>query len=478
MSFKYHWARFEPTQFCSKSWNLEIAPTRAEAGGAAAAHVASSMLDGKPAGIWSFSSVQTVDWHPQVLLFAAITLQLHFGAQFVNSRSNAIRLQRNGFLLTLENPSVSDFEIPDLHVRSQRHGITKLGTLRSTYPVISAVNGEGQNMERTHLRHYVLILPLEWTADIRLCSIELLPICTMSSSPVGEYWSTTGQFRPVGAQTFTERLRQTTQRKVELQGLAMSYHLDVPMSTSKFRSSNITPSHQPCPSKQYHHHMCNSPNPDQHSADLKSALQVSMLIFKMACMHIWTNRIRPQTIHSHALGSSPMPSAGTNAGQQLLREEQSSAAMPKSWHSCTGVKILWPQVLIEKKHNKTNIFISFMMYCNYTAHITQLWTPRSTQLAEDSSYGHRSSGMHHASHCSLNSCTSWNNEAEFAWSSNAFPELTSWSNYSREKLCKNQMKNDENLRSPTGQAIVAQIGLQECDTLQSLQFFTGKAASS
>ena len=117
--------------------------------GAAAAHVASSLLDGKPAGIWSFSSVQTVDWHPQVLLFAAITLQLHFGAQFVNSRSNAIRLQRNGFLLTLENPSVSDFEIPDLHVRSQRHGITKLGTLRSTYPVISAVNGEGQNMERT-----------------------------------------------------------------------------------------------------------------------------------------------------------------------------------------------------------------------------------------------------------------------------------------------------------------------------------------
>ena len=184
-----------------------------------------------------------------------------------------------------------------------------------------------------------------------------------------------GQLEP---KTFTERLRQTTQRKVELQGLAMSYHLDVPMSTSKFRSSNITPSHQPCPSKQYHHHMCNSPNPDQHSADLKSALQVSMLIFKMACMHIWTNRIRPQTIHSHALGSSPMPSAGTNAGQQLLREEQSSAAMPKSWHSCTGVKILWPQVLIEKKNNETNIFIkwSYPSWCTvitlHTSHSCEL----------------------------------------------------------------------------------------------------------
>lgn len=176
------------------------------------------------------------------------------------------------------------------------------------------------------------------------------------------------------AQTFTERLRQTTQRKVELQGLAMSYHLDVPMSTSKFRSSNITPSHQPCPSKQYHHHMCNSPNPDQHSADLKSALQVSMVIFKMACMHIWTNRIRPQTIHSHALGSSPMPSAGTNAGQQLLREEQSSAAMPKSWHSLHRSEDLVAPSADWKKHHKTDIIIkwSYPSWCCYTSHSCEL----------------------------------------------------------------------------------------------------------
>ncbi len=99
------------------------------------------------------------------------------------SRSDALRSKRIGFLLTFENPSVPDFQTTDLHVRSQRHGITKLGTLQSTHPVISTVNGEGQIMERTHLRHYVLI-PVEWTADIRTFTNW------QHEFFAGEYWST------------------------------------------------------------------------------------------------------------------------------------------------------------------------------------------------------------------------------------------------------------------------------------------------
>ena len=243
---------------------------------------------------------------------------------------------------------------------SQRHGITKLGTLQSTYPVISTVNGEGQNMERTHLRHHVVILALEWTADTRLCSIELLPICSMSSSPVGEYWSTTGQFRPVGAQTFPERLRQTTQRKVSRTCYVLS--LGCPKPTSKFRSSNITPSHQPCPSKQYHHHMCNSPNLDQHSADLKSALQVSMVIFKMACMQIWTNRqFTAMHLEAHQCHLPEQTLDNSYCVRNKVRLQCPSHGTPApEWRSC-GPKCWW------KKNNKTNIMIkwsyplSFMM---------------------------------------------------------------------------------------------------------------------